>query len=1012
MALHSPLLTLFILLPLCLSAAPCPRSCTCPQVTELHCTFRSLLSVPEHISPHVQRINLGFNSISSVSQKSFSGLSRLELLLVHGNNIQAIPDGAFRDLSALQMLKLSYNKLRELNRYTFLGLWSLARLHLDHNHLETLDPDLFHGLTSLRLLQLEGNQIKQIHVSTFCTVTIMDHFHLSTIKHLYLSNNSLSTLSRETLETMPQLENLYLHANPLVCDCSMAWLQQWIQKAPDVLKCKKERSLPGGQLCPVCSSPRKLHQKPLQLLDDMSCSRPVITSSDHRSQPEETHQDLDQFLDDFKQPFGNISLELSDEHGNKVELESSGEPRPFLSWTKVSTGASIPQNTRLQRFEVHMNGTLTIRNIQPLDGGEYLCTVQNQFGSDQMLTNVVVLSQHPKILQPRHRDLSVNMGSSIDVSCQVEGHPKPKVTWVLPNQAQITTTPFSQVANRVSILQNGTLRIRQATFSDRGIYKCVGSSSSGADTVSIRFNAIGTSKRTVNLFVRSKMLMAKASITAASAKVTEVVYGAELGLDCVAKGDPEPRVIWRTPSKKLVDAQYSFDSRIRVFSNGSLLLRPVTDKDGGEYLCIARNKMGDDHVAVTVKILTKPAKIEQKSPRWKQEVVYGGDLKVDCVASGLPDPDIRWSLPDGTMVNTREQKTGRGRRFVVFDNGTLFFNDVGKHEEGDYTCYAENRVGKDQMKVHVKVTSAASAPRILDKAHNLPVEVTYGENLTLHCDARGEPKPTQTWISPMNRVIATNTEKYQVLNDGMLIVRKVQRFDAGDYTCVARNAIGQDNKVVKVAVLVHPPVFSAQGNHFKAATHENERVLLDCAAKGSPNPRVVWVLPGSVILPAPYSSNRITVFPNGTLEIRSARKSDSAIQQISVYDRGLYVCRAANEYGSSFLSVSVIVIAYPPRITNGPSSVTYAKRGVAVQLNCAVTGIPSAEVAWETPDKARLVVGSVPRLLGNKYLHPQGALVIQNPSQRDAGVYKCTARNAVRDSGAEQEQLEQRKSLL
>ncbi|CAL9698515.1 unnamed protein product [Knipowitschia caucasica] len=946
-----------------------------------------------------------------------------------------------------------------------------------------------------------------------------------------------------------------------------------------------------------------------------------------------------------------------------LPCSASGEPRPFLSWTKVSTGASIPQNTRLQRFEVHMNGTLTIRNIQPLDGGEYLCTVQNQFGSDQMLTNVVVLSQHPKILQPRHRDLSVNMGSSIDVSCQVEGHPKPKVTWVLPNQAQITTTPFSQVANRVSILQNGTLRIRQATFSDRGIYKCVGSSSSGADTVSIRLyvlslppvfiqmpienvtvvengvaylhctangspqptirwttpfniqltssqylnngnimvfpngtlvlrsltqensgkylclasNAIGTSKRTVNLFVRSKMLMAKASITAASAKVTEVVYGAELGLDCVAKGDPEPRVIWRTPSKKLVDAQYSFDSRIRVFSNGSLLLRPVTDKDGGEYLCIARNKMGDDHVAVTVKILTKPAKIEQKSPRWKQEVVYGGDLKVDCVASGLPDPDIRWSLPDGTMVNTREQKTGRGRRFVVFDNGTLFFNDVGKHEEGDYTCYAENRVGKDQMKVHVKVTSAASAPRILDKAHNLPVEVTYGENLTLHCDARGEPKPTQTWISPMNRVIATNTEKYQVLNDGMLIVRKVQRFDAGDYTCVARNAIGQDNKVVKVAVLVHPPVFSAQGNHFKAATHENERVLLDCAAKGSPNPRVVWVLPGSVILPAPYSSNRITVFPNGTLEIRSARKSDSgelacvarneggevrlavsldvkeatagmqvlenktetvwlsagnalilnctfagnnvqpitwmlpngapllsgarvskffhhpdgsliisnpslaeagtyrcagrsnsakfeqfvelapgrkpeilnrynaavnvlngemlmlncvtdahalrltwtlpsgvilnrpqkagrysvlpngtlAIQQISVYDRGLYVCRAANEYGSSFLSVSVIVIAYPPRITNGPSSVTYAKRGVAVQLNCAVTGIPSAEVAWETPDKARLVVGSVPRLLGNKYLHPQGALVIQNPSQRDAGVYKCTARNAV-----------------
>lgn len=947
---------------------------------------------------------------------------------------------------------------------------------------------------------------------------------------------------------------------------------------------------------------------------------------------------------------------------------ANGEPQPFLSWTKVSTGTSIPQNTRLQRFEVHKNGTLIIRNTQPLDGGEYLCTVQNQHGSDQMLTNLVVLSQHPKILQPRHRDFSVNLGSNIDIDCQVEGHPRPRVSWVLPNHAQIAASPYGLVPNRVSILPNGTLRIIQAGFSDRGIYKCVGSSTSGADTVSVRLyvsalppvfkqmpienitatengavflncaangspqptirwttpdgiqltssqylngrktlvfpngtlfmqsltqgnagkyeclasNFLGTSKRTVNLMVKSQMLMAKASITMSSAKLTEVAYGGELRLDCAAQGNPQPRVIWRMPSKKLVDSQYSFDPRIRVFPNGSLTIGSVTDHDGGDYLCMARNKIGDDYVVLRVAVLTKPATIEQKMQRSSQEVVYGGDLKVDCVASGHPNPEISWALPDGTMVNPEKQRervsAGRRRRYVVFDNGTLFFNDVGMREEGDYTCYAENELGKDEMKIHIKVKTATSPPQILHKAPTSPVQVLYGADFTLHCSAKGEPTPVFTWISPTNRIIVPNQEKYQVMNDGTLVVRKAQRFDAGDYTCTARNSAGQDTKVIKVEVLVTPPVISnAQGHHFKVSTVQNERIWLDCIAKGTPTPRIMWVLPGNVILPAPYHSNRMTVYQNGTLEIRSVKRSDSgqlaciarneggevrlavsldvkdanarllvsgaktktvsltagstmtlncsfdgnnfpsvtwvlpsgtpltsgvrfmkffhrqdgsllisnpslaeagtyrclgrknggqfervvqltpgrkpeitnryssainvlngemlmlhcvtnieplrlawtlpsgviltrpqkagrysvlqngtlAIQQVSLYDRGLYVCRAANEYGSSVMSVSVIVIAYPPRISNGPNSVTFARRGEAIQLSCEATGIPSVEVAWETPDKTRLVVSTQPRFFGNKYLNPKGSLVIQNPTQRDAGVYKCTARNAI-----------------
>lgn len=111
-----------------------------------------------------------------------------------------------------------------------------------------------------------------------------------------------------------------------------------------------------------------------------------------------------------------------------------------------------------------------------------------------------------------------------------------------------------------------------------------------------------------------------------------------------------------------------------VLANGTIAIRSVTEKDGGDYLCVARNKIGDDYVLLRVNVMTRPAKIKQKQQHGSQEVIYGGDLKVDCVASGLPNPEISWALPDGTMVDpvkTRDSSGGRSRRYeTIFEKLT------------------------------------------------------------------------------------------------------------------------------------------------------------------------------------------------------------------------------------------------------------------------------------------------------------------------------------------------------
>ncbi|NWU45138.1 MXRA5 protein, partial [Hylia prasina] len=943
-----------------------------------------------------------------------------------------------------------------------------------------------------------------------------------------------------------------------------------------------------------------------------------------------------------------------------IPCDAVGEPKPFITWTKVSTGALMTANSKLQRFEVWKNGTLLIRNAQLQDRGQYLCTAQNLHGVDKMIVVLTVVAHQPKILLSRYRDITVYFGETIAMECQASGTPSPLISWIFPDRKILQTVTTTE--SRIMLHENRTLSIKQATFSDRGVYKCVASNAAGADSIAVRLhvaalppiiqqdkqenislplgssinihctakaapspnirwvvfdgtqirpsqfvngnlfvfpngtlyirnvspkdsgtyeciaaNMVGAARRTVQLHVKKHT--SNARITGSSPQRTDVTYGGILHLDCSASGDPWPRILWRLPSKRMIDSLHStLETRIKVFSNGTLVVHSVTDKDAGDYLCVARNKIGDDYVVLKVNVMMKPAKIEHKNEN-NHKVKYGGDLKVDCVATGLPNPEISWGLPDGSMINTFMQSDDSGsrtKRYVVFDNGTLYFNDVGLREEGDYTCYAENQIGKDEMKVRVKVV--AEPATIRNKTY-ITINVPYGDVVTVACEAKGEPTPKVMWLSPTNRPIPALSDKYQIYRDGTLLIQKAQRSDSGNYTCVARNSAGEDRKIVWIHVDVQPPRING---HLSAVTSVREtairdsRKLIDCKAEGIPAPRVLWAFPEGVVLPAPYYGNRITVHRNGTLDIRGVRPTDAVqlvcigrneggearllvqllitdhlekpsfrdpvseritaiaghsinlncsvqgnpkpstswilpngsevlsgsrlhrfyhkrdgilhisslsagdagtyrctarnpggyvervvflkvglrpeisnqynnlvsiingetlqlhcitqanhraqiswtlpngmvmdapqavgrfslmengsltVREASVFDRGTYLCKVSTEYGTSVMTVPVIVIAYPPRITSEPAPVIYARLGNSVKLNCMAIGIPKAEITWELPDKSHLTTGPQSRLYGNKFLHPQGSLVIQQSTQRDAGFYKCTAKN-------------------
>ncbi|XP_022597074.1 matrix-remodeling-associated protein 5-like [Seriola dumerili] len=474
-----------------------------------------------------------------------------------------------------------------------------------------------------------------------------------------------------------------------------------------------------------------------------------------------------------------------------LQCQADGVPAPLLSWVLPDRSALTSAAPSADRIFMDTNGTLHISVTLPSDRGMYRCVASNSAGAASASVRVHVSSLPPVIQQPREEHLLLSPGRPVYAHCSARGAPPPTLRWRIPDGTLVRPSQF--LHGNLFVLPNGTLHIRRAGPKDSGSYECTAS------------NAVGADKRTVRVEIEGGA--SKARIVSTSPSVTTVRYGGILQLHCSVTGNPTPIIIWRTPTRKLVDMHFSFDRRLKVHPNGTLSAQAVTEKDAGDYLCIARNKVADDYRLLRVSVTTKPAKIEPKQPL-NQMVSLGKPLKVDCQASGLPDPAVHWSLPDGTMVNSvlqGEDRGGRARRLTVFDNGTLLVPAVGMGEEGEYTCYAENQGGQDTMKVKVKVMMT-SPPTFTDDRSYRVIKIRQGATATIHCRAAGDPAPTVTWFSPARRVIPRSlgsgyySERVVVVSGGTLEVRLAQKIDTGNYTCRASNSAGERSMAVGLEV--------------------------------------------------------------------------------------------------------------------------------------------------------------------------------------------------------------------
>ncbi|XP_064078759.1 relaxin receptor 1-like isoform X2 [Macrobrachium nipponense] len=146
------------------------------------------------------------NNSLALEKNSFAKYRKLRLLHLGGTGLTEMPEGVFRGLNNLTKLFLTHNLLRELRPESLEDLESLIHLDLTDNRFTEFDGILT-SLPSLDTVWLNGNLI------TLKGRIVSPNAHFP--QELFLENNQIEELTKDSLIGLSGLHSLYLRHNKI-----------------------------------------------------------------------------------------------------------------------------------------------------------------------------------------------------------------------------------------------------------------------------------------------------------------------------------------------------------------------------------------------------------------------------------------------------------------------------------------------------------------------------------------------------------------------------------------------------------------------------------------------------------------------------------------------------------------------------------------------------------------------------------------------------------------------------
>ncbi|XP_053310311.1 contactin-2 isoform X2 [Spea bombifrons] len=418
--------------------------------------------------------------------------------------------------------------------------------------------------------------------------------------------------------------------------------------------------------------------------------------------------------------------------------------------------------TDSRRFVSQVTGNLYIARTEAHDEGEYSCLTTSHISlmTKSVFSTFTKLSITPEAV-PRMYAPSIKVrfpaetytlsGQAVTLECFAFGNPVPTIRW---RKVDGTLPPRWLEPDPV-------LHIDSVSFDDDGTYECEAVNSK--DRV--------TYKGRVIVQAQPEWLQVISD--------TEAKIGSDLIWNCAASGKPRPTINWLRDGKPLTS-----QGRLEV-SNGQLKFANLSLQDSGMYQCAAGNKHGTIYTSAELTVQAMAPDFRLTPVKQLIPAARGGEVIIHCNPRAAPTPVILWSKGTELLHNST--------RVTVTANGTLILRNISRSDEGKYTCFAENFIGKSNstgvlsVREATKITLAPSGS-----------DINQGESVTLQCHASHDPSMdlTFTWSVDGNPI---NFEKegghYQraTVDEavGDLHIIDAQLRHAGTYTCTAQTVVDQ-----------------------------------------------------------------------------------------------------------------------------------------------------------------------------------------------------------------------------
>ncbi|XP_035386466.1 obscurin isoform X5 [Electrophorus electricus] len=347
-------------------------------------------------------------------------------------------------------------------------------------------------------------------------------------------------------------------------------------------------------------------------------------------------------------------------------------------------------------------------------------------------------------------------------------------------------------------------------------------------------------------------------------KAFSLSVGRDATLSCTVVGNPVPAVTWEKEKLNI-----STGGRFKTVEDGDvyrLTIYDLTLEDSGQYLCRARNNVGEAYAAVTLKV-GLPAKVVDRAPMFTAKPIstrvgLGGEVTFFCRVAAHPDPHFEWEK-DGRYLG----ETNRIKMTADCESSSLHIQSVRNMDAGTYTCRVQNSIGRAQ----------AAAALAVDVQDTRLLNVDKSTSLLSHMQKRKEE-------------MSKDISFYRLA-------------DSSSITSTSFSKTGEDFNILGLV--------SSQEQHVSAFTGklpkgiftrtcmvtEGKHAKLSCFVTGHPKPQIIWRKDGLNIIEGRRHVMYEDQAENFILKVLYCKQSDN----------GLYTCNASNMAGQTYSAVLVTV---------------------------------------------------------------------------------------------------------